>query len=562
MGVIFDDNFKNFFKTLNSSTGVFTNSQEAINYISDDTKIAFVKAEFDIGKKFKRINGNNFVQVLYSSDLFDYAADNEVTLQSEITSVGKVILKAYRRENSPVWNSEEREDVKFILQNILIAVSNVKMNENIKTILTTDIETGILNPPSFYEYLAMRSAKKSLDGYSTVFLNIKSMKNYNKKFGMSGGNLILTQFSRNLFSYCDETEKFCRLGGDNFTMLIKTDKTDFWKETLSSVPVEIVPQGQQKAVKCFISCYAGFAKINTKNIESHESLILPANMAFQYAKYIKKINFADFTGDIEKTLLHQKEVLENFKPAMAKKELKVFYQPKVDLKTYELCGAEALSRWEYKGEIKSPFWYIPILENTDRICELDIYNLEIVCSDIRKWLDNGLKPVTVSINFSRRHLSNKNLVSDIVGIIEKYNIPKELIEIEITETTDVGEYATLLEFINGLHENNISVSVDDFGTGFSSLNILKDVPIDIIKFDKTLLDETEFKDKMKIVFTNLVNMAKNLNIRTVSEGVETKDQAHLLKNIECDIAQGYYFDKPLSHDEYTEHLKEKIYNKE
>ena len=345
-------------------------------------------------------------------------------------------------------------------------------------------------------------------------------------------------------------------------MLIKTDKTDFWKETLSSVPVEIVPQGQQKAVKCFISCYAGFAKINTKNIESHESLILPANMAFQYAKYIKKINFADFTGDIEKTLLHQKEVLENFKPAMAKKELKVFYQPKVNLKTYELCGAEALSRWEYKGEIKSPFWYIPILENTDRICELDIYNLEIVCSDIREWLDSGLKPVTVSINFSRRHLSNKNLVSDIVRIIEKYNIPKELIEIEITETTDVGEYATLLEFINGLHENNISVSVDDFGTGFSSLNILKDVPIDIIKFDKTLLDETEFKDKMKIVFTNLVNMAKNLNIRTVSEGVETKDQAHLLKNIECDIAQGYYFDKPLSHDEYTEHLKEKIYNKE
>ena len=164
MGVIFDDNFKNFFKTLNSSTGVFTNSQEAINYISDDTKIAFVKAEFDIGKKFKRINGNNFVQVLYSSDLFDYAADNEVTLQSEITSVGKVTLKAYRRDNSPVWNSEEREDVKFILQNILIAVSNVKMNENIKTILTTDIETGILNPPSFYEYLAMRSAKKSLDG--------------------------------------------------------------------------------------------------------------------------------------------------------------------------------------------------------------------------------------------------------------------------------------------------------------------------------------------------------------------------------------------------------------
>lgn len=562
MSLICSDNFKNFFKTLNSSSGVFMNSQEAINYLSDDTGIALVKADFDIGKRFKRINGNNFVQVLYSSDIFDYAGDNEVTLQSEIPSVGKATLKAYRRDNTPEWNSEERDNVKFVLQNILIAISNVKMNENIKVILTTDIETGIFNAPSFYEYLAMRNAQKSLGGYSIVFMNIKSMKSFNEKFSMRGGNTILTQFSRSLHNYCDETEKLCRLGGDNFAMIIKTDKTDFWKETLSSVAVDVVPPGRKESVKCFVSCNAGFAKINPEKASTHESLIQPANMAFKYAKYIKKINFADFSSDIEQILSHQKEVLQQFKPAMAKKDLKVFYQPKVNLKTYELCGAEALSRWEYNGEIKSPFWYIPILESTDRICELDIYNLEIVCSDIRNWLDSGLKPVTVSINFSRRHLANKNLVSDIVGIIEKYNIPKELIEIEITETTDVGEYATLLEFINELHENNISVSVDDFGTGFSSLNILKDVPVDIIKFDKTLLDETEFKDKMKIVFTNLVNMAKNLNIKTVSEGVETKDQAHLLKNIECDIAQGYYFDKPLSHDAYTEHLKEKIYNKE
>lgn len=554
--------FKNFFKTINSNTGVFMNSQEAINYIADDMKIGLVKADFEIGKQFKRINGNNFVQILYSSEYFEHSPENEVTLISEIPSVGVVTLKAYERKDVEEWNDVDRDTIKFVLENILIAISNVKMNENIKALLTTDIETGIFNPPAFYEYLAKRNMQKTLDGYTMVFLNIKNMKSYNKKFGMPAGNLILSRFARSLHNYCDETEKLCRLGGDNFAMIIKTDKTDFWKETLSSVPVDIVPVGQKNAVKCFISCCAGFAEVDPFNAMTHESLIQPANTAFKFAKFIKKVNYADFSDDIKNILEHQREVMQEFKPAMAKGDLKVFYQPKVNLKTYELCGAEALSRWEFRGQIKSPFWYIPILEDTDRICELDIYNLERVCKDIRNWIDSGLEPVTVSINFSRRHLTNKDLVSEILGIINKYDVPKNLIEIEITETTDVGEYEALLEFINDLHSNNISVSVDDFGTGFSSLNILKDVPVDIIKFDKTLLDETEFKDKMKIVFTNLINMAKNLNIKTVSEGVETKDQANLLSNIECDIAQGYYFNKPLPHDEYTMHLKEKSYSRE
>lgn len=556
------DNFKNFFKTINSSSGVFMNSQEAINYIADETGIALVKADVEISKKYKKINGNDFVQILYSSDLFEFEKEEPVTIQSEISSVGMVTVKAFRRENSEPWSSDEKESVKFILENIIMAISALKMSENVKTLLTIDIETGILNPPAFYEYLAKRTYQRTLDGYSTVFINIKNMKLWNAKYGMPAGNQILTQFSRYLHNYCDETEKLCRLGGDNFAMVIRTEKTDFWKETLMAVPTEVVPPGKRSPVKCYIESYAGFAPINMELVKDRESLIQPANTALKFAKYIKKVNFGDFSKEIEDVLRHQREVIQEFKPAMERGDLKIFYQPKVNLKTYELCGAEALSRWEFEGQIKSPFWYIPILEESDRICELDIYNLERVCKDIRNWLDNGIEPVTVSINFSRRHLANKNLVSEIVGIVNKYKIPKNLLEIEITETTDVGEYSSLLGFINELHSNDISVSVDDFGTGFSSLNILKDVPVDIIKFDKSLLDETEFKDKMKVVFTNLINMAGDLNIKTVSEGVETKDQAHFLKNIDCDIAQGYYFDKPLSHDDYTEHLVEKLYNRE
>jgi EAL domain-containing protein (putative c-di-GMP-specific phosphodiesterase class I) len=146
-------------------------------------------------------------------------------------------------------------------------------------------------------------------------------------------------------------------------------------------------------------------------------------------------------------------------------------------------------------------------------------------------------------------------VKDILNIINKYNVPKNYLEIEVTETVDTVEYSALTRFISDLHDNGLLVSIDDFGTGVSSLNLLKDIPVDIIKLDKSFLSETEFKKKLSIVISDLIKMAKDLGIHTIMEGVETKEQAEFLEHIFCDAAQGYYFDKPLSHSDFTNILK-------
>jgi diguanylate cyclase (GGDEF)-like protein len=548
----------NFFKTISNSTDFFINSQEAIAFIADDLKIAKVEAIFKINKQYKKISGNDYSKVLYSSDIYDYDDDNVITYTAYTPTIGDITYKAYLIENSEPLTFEERDNIDFVLENINLVVSKMKLTENVDFAVSRDIDTGVMNMAAFYKFIQRILENGEAGNYASVFLNVKGMKYYNESYGMNVGNMILSQFAKTLYNFCDKNEAVCRLGGDNFAMFIRKTKKTQIEEKLKAIPIELIVRN--KKIKCMLSAYAGYAEVKDEKATPNQ-VIQPANNAYCHAKYVEKVDFMEYNEEIDNIQRHQKEVMTAFMPALKTGDMKVYYQPKVELETYRLCGAEALSRWEYNGELKSPYWYIPVLEQTNAICELDIYNFELVCRDIREWLDQGITPVRISINFSRRHLTVGNLTDRLVEIMNRYNIPKEYIEVEITETTDEAEYGTLVAFIDELRKNNIVVSIDDFGTGFSSLNILKDIPVDIIKLDKSFLDKTQFVDRMSILVSDLVQMAKDLNIKTVSEGVETKSQAKFLAGINCDIAQGYYFDKPLPHDKFTEQLKKGVYEK-
>lgn len=548
MDLLCSRNYINFIKTINSADNFSINTQEAVSYIADELKIAKIEVFFEISRQYKKINGNDYSNVLFESDFHDYNRNSKVVYKKFTPSVGDITYYAYCFDDAEEWSAEEKEIIDFILENIHTSASKAKLIENFNTVLSTDLDTGIYNPSALYKYIDRIIDKGEVTGFSAVFINVKNLKYYNENYGMSVGNNILFYIAKTLSNFCDDGEKICRLGGDNFALFIRTSRKQQWIEKLKSLYYDVNVNGKTK--RCFIGVYAGMAEIPADAKTSNQALA-PANNAYRVAKFMLKTDFLEYSEEISKMMNHRKEVAAEYKNAMASGDLKVYYQPKVDLKTYKLCGAEALSRWEYKGEIKSPFWYIPILEQTNAICELDIYNLEIVCKNIKEWIDQGITPVCISINFSRKHLANPELVENIISIIKKYNIPKEYIEIEITETTDTTEYTALINFITELRKNDIAVSIDDFGTGFSSLNILKDVPVDIIKLDKSFLDDTDYGDRMSIVVSDLVSMAKHLRIKTVSEGVETKNQAQFLENISCDIAQGYYFDKPLSHDNFV-----------
>ena len=258
-------------------------------------------------------------------------------------------------------------------------------------------------------------------------------------------------------------------------------------------------------------------------------------------------------------------VQQDFSDAIANEEFVPFYQPKVDVNTGRIVGGEALCRWFHDGKMISPMDFIPALEQTNDICKLDLYMLEHVCMDQRKWLDGGegRKLVPMSINFSRKNIMNTDLPDMIEKILDKYRIPHESIEVELTETTTDVEFSDLKYIVGSLHEKGIATSVDDFGIGFSSLNLLKDIPWKTIKIDRSFLpEEGDPEDSEKrIMFRGVVAMTKDLGFECIAEGVETEYQRQLMRECGCDIAQGYFYDRPLPKEEFESRLVTKQYEK-
>lgn len=243
-----------------------------------------------------------------------------------------------------------------------------------------------------------------------------------------------------------------------------------------------------------------------------------------------------------------------FESALKNEEFRVFYQPKVSLHNYRIVGAEALCRWFHNGVVIPPDSFIPVLEQGDDICRLDFYMLDHACRDIRHWLDEGRKCVKVSVNLSRKHKVDKKLIYDIVEIIDGHRVPHDLIEIELVESTSEMTFPQLKEIVLGLKKYGIGTSVDDFGTGYSSLNLIRDLPWEVLKIDKRFLPVNTKDKKQLIMMKHLIAMAQDLGLDCIAEGVETIEQVKLLKEYNCYMAQGNFFDKPLPAKEFETKL--------
>lgn len=242
---------------------------------------------------------------------------------------------------------------------------------------------------------------------------------------------------------------------------------------------------------------------------------------------------------------------ENQLRALENEEFVVYYQPKYDPRTEELRGAEALIRWmSPEHGMVSPGRFIPIFEKNGFITRIDHYMLEHVARDQRRWLDNGFKCVPVSVNVSRAHFIESDLAEQIRDIVDNAGTPHELIEIELTESAFFDDKNALISTIKKLKEYGFAVSMDDFGSGYSSLNSLKEMPLDVLKLDAEFFRGDDGEGRGEIVVSEAIRLAKSLKMRTVAEGVEEKNQVDFLAGLGCDMIQGFYFAKPMPGDEY------------
>ena len=243
-------------------------------------------------------------------------------------------------------------------------------------------------------------------------------------------------------------------------------------------------------------------------------------------------------------------VNENQDKAIAEEEFQVYYQPKYDPRTNELRGAEALIRWQSPEHgMVSPGRFIPLFERNGFITKIDHYMLEHVARDQKAWLDEGKKCVPVSVNVSRAHFIEDDLAEQIRDIVDNAGAPRDLIEIELTESAFFDDKNALITTIMKLKEYGFAVSMDDFGSGYSSLNSLKEMPLDVLKLDADFFRNDD-GERGRIVVAEAINLAKKLSMRTVAEGVEDKDQVDFLAEEGCDLIQGFFFARPMPKEEY------------
>ncbi len=389
-----------------------------------------------------------------------------------------------------------------------------------------------------------------------VKFDIDRFKLINQTYGYVEGDRVLRNVATALKGCIDsEQDTFARVNTDEFTILHRIKPTErladlrdaFMKsffELMGDVPYGITfPQGS----------YIVEQRETNKDILD---AIEKANIAHRKAKH-DGVEYCSYDDAMKRDAMRDKEIENKMRPALKNGEFKVFLQPKYYIVDETIAGAEALVRWKNNNaDVYYPGSFIPLFERNGFITKLDMYMFEHVCEIIRGWIADGIEPITVSVNFSRNHLHNPDFVSELCAIADKYGVSRRFLEIELTETVMFDNEEKIMEVLNSLHGEGFTLSMDDFGTGYSSLGLLKNIPVDVIKIDRGFFLTAVDPDRANTVISNVMKMAHELGIHTVAEGVEAREQIDMLRDVGCEIVQGYYYAKPMPDYELTKQLKE------
>jgi diguanylate cyclase (GGDEF)-like protein len=556
--MICDPILKKFISILSSSEDTVGVSQRAIGLIAPEYGIGQVRLFFAVGNTHFTPGGDVAERWLYQSE--EAISSREALVKSYSTGEnGRVILRVNYLEDAPNWTDEQRDDMDVLMEILFVYLGRHRLISQAQKNSLTDYMTGLPNADGFVRYLGPLYAKHQLTAYNSYYFNLSGFGLLNRRFGQKETDEIVKRYAKKLQHFMEGEEIAGRLGGDNFVALVRKERTDEFLEFLSGV--EIYGNLNGERIPLVIKAYVGVYRID-QNMRGLEAVLNESGVALNAAKHIlnQPVVFAD--RELNQHIFKQKQIAASFPDALEREEFVVYYQPKVDTADYTLVGAEALVRWFSNGKIISPGDFIPVIEQDGSVCKLDFYMLDHVCRDIRQWMDSGIEPVRISVNFSRKHLSNDHLFEDIMEVIDRYNVPSHFIEIEVTETTDDEEKGKLNSFMGKMRQNQIATAIDDFGTGYSSLNMLRSFPIDVLKIDKSFIDNEKLTNNDTIVLSHIVRMAQELHMDVITEGVEQEEQMKFLQDLGCNVVQGFLFDRPMPEVEFVKRLRERRYDPE
>jgi diguanylate cyclase (GGDEF)-like protein/PAS domain S-box-containing protein len=552
---------------LRLASQVFEATQDAIVVTDRDARIVATNPAFTqiSGYTAEEVRGQN-VALLHAGD--PDASSFGSMVQSVLATghwSGEILARRKNGETYPglLSASVVRDELGHVINHVAVFmdITERKAEQHLIDFLSNhDALTGLPNRMLARQRFGQTLAAARREGrcVAVMCLDLDRFKSINDSYGHDMGDKALQVVSRYLSETVGEGDTVTRQGGDEFQIIVADDAQlnatiALAQKILAGLRKELVIDGQQITVTSSI----GIA-VSLTDGESFDELVRNADTALFRAKEIGRDNYAFFTERMDAEIRDKLAIQGQLRGAIARDEFELHYQPQVCLKTGAMLGAEALLRWDNAvlGKVP-PNRFIPLAEEYGLVNSIGEWVLESACAQMKVWQDQGLGQIKVSVNLAAGQFANDATVPYVETTLRKFGVSPEYIGLEITEGTVMGDPNKAVASLRRLKDIGVSISLDDFGTGYSSLSYLKRFPIDVLKIDKSFVDDVTTNSADAAIALSVISLAHNLNMRVIAEGVETREQVQFLTERGCDEMQGYYFSRPVNAESFTALLRER-----
>lgn len=460
--------------------------------------------------------------------------------------------KAYLIHGQKLWDEKEKFVGTLILYTDI--TGQEKLKDEATLYATRDQLTGLWNRDYFFEMVGKTIRENPDEEFVMIASDIYQFKMFNEILGTTTGDDLLLAIAQGYRERCKRLWIFSRIAGDRYGLLMP--KTDFIEEQFMEAIRNIF---SRKHYELKVHCYVGVYEVVDKSL-SAESMYNRAYMALETIKGDFQKEIAYYHEALRDKRIFETTTLDDLDRALLNNEFEIYLQPQLSVKEKQVIGAEALIRWNKPGRgMVPPAEFIPIFENNGMIAKLDYHVWELACRQLHIWKNEGYHERTISVNISAKDFYLADLYESITGLVERYKINPRNLKLEITETAFVLDIQKQMELVRKLQAFGFIIEIDDFGSGYSSLNSLKDIHVDVLKLDMKFFEKTDATDRAEKIVRSAVVLANDLGMPVIAEGVETQEDLEMLERVGCQIVQGYYFSKPVSVSDYEEFLKQYTY---
>jgi len=547
-------------KQLLQAAMVMENTIEAVMVLDADRNIQVINTAFS------DITGYAQKEVIGKSPQFFHAKSRDPTFYNKVWAA----IEETGKWQGEIWNRRKNDDVypEWMTINaikgdqgqttnyvsISTDITERKLAKRLNHLAHHDALTNLPNRLYFNDLLlkAIALSAREKQKLAIMFIDLDRFKSINDTLGHDVGDSLLQEAANRLTRCVREMDTVASTGGDEFLAILP----DIQNPRDVSIVCERILQSIAETYfireyKCFVSASIGISMYPVNGMDA-DTLIKNADIAMFRVKTKGRKNYQFYTKTMGAEVTKRLTMESALRRALELEELQVVYQPQVELISGKMIGLEALLRWRHPemGQV-DPSIFIPLAEDTGLIIPIGEWVLRAVCEQSKVWLESGLPPIKVAVNFSAHQFAHQNIVKLIVDELKKNGLDPAFIEVEITEGSAMADEKKAVSIFRSLHTLGVPVTIDDFGTGFSSLSYLKHFPINILKIDQSFIREIPANSKDKAIAASIIDMAHNLELGVIAEGVETKEQLEFLDTHKCDIIQGYFFSRPLPTNEIT-----------